>query len=224
MYAQDSGRVGEIRGLAESLLSRVEAARPSQALAGAQLVSGELAFRQGDQVSALQASKAARSTAAAVGDSLTAARAELNLARVAFRDGDAPRISAHAERASALSDDPRIRSGASHMLGWAAYTAGDVAAAMAEFERTAELYAERGDLVSMAGELANLGDLALEQGDISGAAARLLQAIDVGGETNSSYLTPSLLRARRPWPLPSSVTTKRSSWQRSPSASTRRPG
>ena len=193
VYSQDSGRVAEVRALADDLVTRVDGSSPSQALAGAQLVSGELAFRQGDQVSALQATEAARSTAAAVGDRLTEGRAEINLARVAFRDGDAARISAHAEKASALTDDPRVQSGAIHMLGWAAYTAGDVAEAMTRFQETANRYAQQGDLVGLAGELANLGDLALEQRDVSRAAGYLREALDVGVKTNSRYLIPSIL-------------------------------
>lgn len=193
VYSQDSGRVAEVRALADDLVARVERSSPSQALAAAQLVSGELAFRQGDQVSALQATEAARSTAAAVGDRLTEGRAEINLARVAFRDGDAVRISAHAEKAFALTDDPRVQSGALHMLGWAAYTAGDVAGAMTRFQETANQYAQRGDLVGLAGELTNLGDLALEQGDISRAARYLREALDVAVETNSRYLIPGVL-------------------------------
>jgi tetratricopeptide (TPR) repeat protein len=193
IFAQDTGRVEETRSLADDLVNRVGDANPSRALAGVELVRGELSFRQGDQVCAITATEAARSLAASVGDPLTQARAEINLARIAFRDGDAERIAAHANAAAGLVDDPRVQSGAVHMLGWAAYTAGDTDAAIAHFTENARIYAERGDRVGLAGELSNLGDLALEQRDLAGARAYLKEALEVGVETNSRYLVPSLL-------------------------------
>ena len=193
VYAQDSGRIDEVRVLADDLVSRIDPSEPSHALAGVELVRGELAFRQGDQAVAIGATEQARFIAAAVGDSLIQARAEINLARVAFRDGDAGRIEAHARAAASLSGDPRVESGAIHMLGWAAYTAGDVKGAMALFEQNADAYAARGDLVGMAGECANVGELAIELGDVARATRFLQHALDVGVETNSRYLIPSLL-------------------------------
>jgi tetratricopeptide (TPR) repeat protein len=193
VYAQDSGRIDEIRMLADDLVSRADLSEPSPALAGVELVRGELAFRQGEQALATVATEEARAIAAAVGDSVIQARAEINLARVAFRDGDAGRIEAHARVAASLSDDPRVESGAMHMLGWAAYTAGDVEGAIALFEKNAEVYAAREDLVGMAGECANVGELALELGDVPRATRFLQRALDVGVKTNSRYLIPSLL-------------------------------
>jgi tetratricopeptide (TPR) repeat protein len=193
IYAQDSGRVDEVRSLADDLVERVGHGGQSEALARVELVRGELSFRQGDQESATEATRAARTLAASVGDRLTQGRAELNLARIAFRDGDAERIAAHARAAADAVDDTRVQLGAVHMLGWAAYTAGDTDGAILRFEETARAYAERGDRVGLGGELANLGDLALEQGDMERARAYLEQALDVGVETDSRYLIPGVL-------------------------------
>jgi tetratricopeptide (TPR) repeat protein len=194
VFAQESGRVDEVRSLADDLLAQVDRSKPSTALAGVELVSGELAFRQGDQESAKRASMAARSIAKAVGDDATCARAEINLARVAFRDGSADRIAAHAEAALVLAgEDQRLRSGGLHMLGWSAYTAGDLDRATTLFEQNAELYGERGDLVGMGVELGNLGDLAMERADMPRAADLLGRALDIAVEQRSRYLLPSLL-------------------------------
>lgn len=193
VFAQDSGRIEETRALADDVLERAGASSRSRALAGVQLVRGELAFRQGDQAAATEATRAACRLAARAGDRLTQARAELNLARIAFRDGAAERIAAHADAAARLADDPRIQTGAVHMLGWAAYTAGDVEGAVARFEENARTYEKRGDRVGLAAELANVGDLALEQGDTPRARTRLAEALAVGVETDSRYLIPSLL-------------------------------
>lgn len=193
-YAQASGRVNEVRRLVEDVLDRVGGTSPSTALASAQLVRGELAFRQGDQAVAREATEAALATARAIGESLVEARAEMNLARVAFRDSDAPRIFDHATRMLALADgDVRTRCGAVHMLGWAEYTAGNLAGAIARFEENVALYRESGNLSGMTAELANLGDLAAEAGDLDRAGAYLRESLTLAVETGSRYLLPSLL-------------------------------
>lgn len=193
-YAQASGRVDEVRRLVEDVLDRVGQISPSTALASAQLVRGELAFRQGDQAVAREATETALATAQAIGESLVEARAEMNLARIAFRDSDAPRIFDHATRMLALADDDvRTRSGAVHMLGWAEYTAGNLAGAITRFEENVALCRESGNLSGMTAELANLGDLAAEAGDLDRAGAYLRESLALAIETGSRYLLPSLL-------------------------------
>lgn len=190
-YAQQTGRVREVREIVDRTLER---AGDAPARGRALLTSGELAFRQGDQEAAARATEAALAAADALRDSPLAARAHMNLARVAFRDGDAQRIQRHAERMLELADgDAALLSGAVHMLGWAAYTAGDVRAAMRRFEENVDDYRRAGDREGMAAELGNLGELALETGDRAGAAAFLREALGAAGDSGSRYLLPSLL-------------------------------
>ncbi len=194
-YAQASGRVDEVRALADDVLHATPERQPSgSVLARALLTKGELAFRQAHQSAAATATEAALAAAQASGDSGTAARAQMNLARVAFRDGDAPRIFEHAEQMLGLAgDDFRLKAGAIHMLAWAEYTAGNLPAAIARFEENVDLYRSVGNLVGVAAELANLGDLAAEGGDLERAATLLGQSLEVAISTDSRYLLPSLL-------------------------------
>jgi len=193
-YAQASGRVDEVRALAEWVLAHVSHDVEPAVRARAQLTTGELAFRQGDQAAATAATQAALASAESAGDTTTAARAEMNLARIAFRDGDAVRITRHAERMLELAPhDPALKPGAVHMLAWAAYTAGEVGTAIERFQENVELYRVAGNLVGMASELGNLGDLAAEAGDLDGAAGYLLQALDLAQSMNNQYLLPALL-------------------------------
>lgn len=194
-YAQASGRMVQIRGLVDQVLASAGARAPhGSPFARASLVKGELAFRQGEQEVAATATKTALAAAELTGDTVTMAWAEMNLARVAFRDGDAPRIFEHAERMRFLArGEASLTAGALHMLGWAEYTAGNLEGAVTRFEENVEAYREIGNRVGMAGELANLGDLALEGNDFLRAAALLRQAIDLAAATRSHYLLPSLL-------------------------------
>ena len=62
------------------------------------------------------------------------------------RDGDAPAIIDHAQRALGLaSDDVRIRAAGVHMLGWGQYTAGNLDEAVTLFEENAVTYRGAGD-------------------------------------------------------------------------------
>lgn len=194
VFWQDTGRVGEGRALTVSALARSNG--DLRSTARAQLVVGELAFRQGDPAEATRATTAALELAQQCDETWVQGRAELNLSRVAFRDGDAAAIAAHADRvAAAAGDNERLRAGAVHMQGWAAYTAGDVAGAMARFEDNADRYLRMGDRVGAASELANLADLAAESGDLAGATRYLVAAFDVPAVGDNHYLAPSLIRS-----------------------------
>ena len=193
-YAQSSGRVDEVRALLERTLARSDDAPGEAARAPALLALGELAFRQGDEATASEATEAALAAARQGRDERLQARSEMNLARIAFRAGDAPRICEHAERMLALGgDDPGLRAGAVHMLGWAAYVAGDVPGAIDRFEANVENYRDAGHLEGVASELANVGDLALESGDFGRAAGSLAAALELAAARRSRYLLPSLL-------------------------------
>lgn len=195
LFWQDSGRVDE--GLVLTRRALAEAGRPETlAAARALMVSGELAFRQGDQVAAVADSTLAGELADALGDTWVAGCAELNLARTAFRDGDAPRTFQHATRVlERAGDNGRLRAGGTHMLGWAEYTAGNLEGAVAHFRDNVELYRRLGHRTGEASELANLADLAMEAGDHPGAAELMRAALDVPGATESRYLAPSLVRS-----------------------------
>ncbi|TIC89170.1 hypothetical protein E8D34_01330 [Nocardioides sp. GY 10113] len=195
---QEWGRVEEGLELTIGLLARVGEAGQSgdPRWSRAHLVVGELSFRRGDQEAALAATRFAALGAAALDDRALLAEAETNLARIAFRDGDAPRIFRHARRVQALADgDARLMTKATHMLGWASYTAGDLATAMERFEENAERYGDLGDDLGAAMEWANLGDLALEAGDHQAAARYLAAAFATPGLADDGYLAPSLVRS-----------------------------
>lgn len=200
VYWQESGQVDEGRRITDETIAthRDDEVAGSVALARALLVSGELAFRQGDQAAATEATTEAIRLAESAGDTFVAGRAEANLARIAFRDGDAPRIFEHAEavlaRAEAIGS-ARLKRAAVHMLGWAEYTAGNVEAAIGRFRENADLYRDAGDHVSSAMELANIADLALESGRAEDARSSLAAAFDTPGATDSDYLLPSFIRS-----------------------------
>jgi tetratricopeptide (TPR) repeat protein len=192
--AQSVGRVAEARALVESVLRRATGAVPEGVRARALLTRGELAFRQGDQAPAGEATAAALDAALAARDASLAARAHMNLARIAFRDGDAERIAEHAERMLELDgEDASTKAGAVHMLGWAAHTRGDLTGALARFEENVENYRVAGNEAGAAAELANIGDLALEAGDDERAASSLREALTLAAKSDSRYLLPSLL-------------------------------
>jgi tetratricopeptide (TPR) repeat protein len=196
VFWQDIGRVDEGRRITEQLLISIGDHPRTRALARAHLALGELAFRQGDQRVAMASTTTARAIAAELRDEWIVGRAELNLARVAFREGDAPLIFEHARRAlDVAGDSSRLRSGATHMLAWAEYTAGNPQAAIEHFENNVALYRESGDRIGEASELANLADLAVESGDLDAASRYLSHAFAVRGVPDNRYLAPSLIRS-----------------------------
>lgn len=193
-FWQRLGMVERGRGVTEHALRSVPAGLESLELARATLTLGELAFRQGDQRTALDATTRARDIAQTLGDGWTHGRAELNLARIAFRDGDAPRISEHAGRVLALAaEHPRLRTAGTHMQAWAEYTAGNTGTALTLFEENAASYRAAGNAAGEASELANIATLALEAGDVDRAAERLRDVFGVPAATESAYLLPALV-------------------------------
>jgi len=192
-FWQDAGLVDDGRQVTETALARARDTS-SHAYVGSLLAASELAFRQGDQLVAEQRSQEAIDLALAMGDDASAAVGHVDLARIAYRAGDAPRIEAHAQRALELAgQDALARRGALHMLAWAAHTAGDVPAARARFEASLAFRRELGDRFSVAVEIANIGDLAMEAGDHVGAASRLAEALEVARDLDSQYLIVNLL-------------------------------
>ena len=192
---QDAGRVDDGRRVTERALASATLADECSR-AQALLVVGELAFRQGDQAAATTATTQAQRFAEHAGDQWVWGRSEINLARIAFRDGDARRVFDHARRVlQRCGDDDRLHASAVHMLGWAEYTNGDTGAAIGHFEDNARRYAAMGDTVSNASELANVADLRLELGELDAAGACLVAALDIPVAVESSYLLPSLIRS-----------------------------
>jgi tetratricopeptide (TPR) repeat protein len=192
-YWQDSGRVDEGRQKTEALLQQA-APVPLAARAGAFVVASELAFRQGDQDATRRHAASAIEGGRLAGDPGVIGRAHLNLARAAYREGDAAGIGREAQQAlSAAPEDVAVRRGALHMLAWSAYEAGDRATARKFFEESLSLRLEMGDRLGAASEEANLADLAAEEGDLPGAAAGLAGALRVAEELGSRYLVVNLL-------------------------------
>jgi len=192
-FWQDVGRVDEGRRLTERAIDAAIGPATSD-LARTLLAAAQLAFRQGDQTVAERRSHQAIAVGLEVGDHAAVALAYTDLARVAYRAGDAGRIEEYAQRALEIGgDDPLARRGALHMLAWAAHTAGDLLLAERRFEESLAFRRETGDRLSVAVEIANLGDLAAERGDLAGAARRLGEALEVARELDSQYLVLNLL-------------------------------
>jgi hypothetical protein len=138
---------------------------------------------------AQKATQAALAPARAARDPRLELRVEMNLARVAFRDGNAARIRAHAERMTELAgDDEDLSFGAVHMLAWAEYTDGNVGRALELFEENVATARATGNRIGEASELLNLGSLMTDRGDADRAAGYLSAALDIGDELQSSYL------------------------------------
>lgn len=193
-FCQDRGLVDLGRELAEWTLQMVGDHGTDQERSGAWLTLGELAFRQGDQVVALEATTLALRAAERANDVSLQFGARFNLARIAFRDGDADEIRRHAEQMlQAAGDDLRRRYGAVHMLAWAEHTAGDVDHAVELFEQNVEIAREAGHRLGMASELINLGALAVEAGELGRAGDYLAQGLDIAEDLDSHYLLPGVL-------------------------------
>jgi tetratricopeptide (TPR) repeat protein len=172
----------------------LEEARDERDRAMTHLTLGELAFREGDQQVALDATETALGLARVAGDEEAERRAEMNLARVSFRDGDADGIRRHAERMLELAGaDPAARMGAVHMLGWAEHTAGDVEAAVQHFEDNAITARTVGNRLTEGSELLNLASLSIGLGDMERAAPYLRDGIDAAQDLGRSYLLPGAL-------------------------------
>ena len=194
-FWQETGEVGRGRAMTESIIGKA-GERSTREAARAQLALGELAFRQGDQTDAREATAKAQALAEQCGDAEVVGRGELNLARVAFRDQNARQIFQHAERLLQLAgDNLTLKSGAIRMLGWAEHTAGNLPAAMDRFEENVTLLRKSGNHAGEAGDLANLADLSMEIGALEKAADYLRDAFAIRGATESRYLLPSLIRS-----------------------------
>lgn len=192
-FWQDAGRVDEGRRLTEQAIAAAPG-EPSATLAAALLAASELAFRQGDQDGARDLANRAIEIGTATGHPRAAGLAHVNLARVAYRNGDAAEIGRFSRAAlDAAPDDGLVRRGALHMLAWAAHTAGDIDLARTRFEESLAFRAELGDRFGVAVEASNLADLDVEAGDVAAGAQRLADALDVARELGSQYLVLNLL-------------------------------
>lgn len=192
----DSGRANDGGELAELALQAAErdGAEIDDALrARTMLTASETAFRQGQQAAATMWATGAIE-AARRDDPVTAALAEVSLARVAFRDGDADRIESLSRAAlDRAGDDQKVQRAAYHMLAWAAYTAGSREGAIEWFERSLAVREAMNDAFGSAVELANLGDMAMESGDLRLAASSLRQALATAIRLQNLYLLNSLI-------------------------------
>jgi tetratricopeptide (TPR) repeat protein len=199
IFWQDTGRVAEGRAITDRLvdefmLKAVDNAAIAAAIPRALLVSSELAFRQGDQKAATKRANATVRAAVLVEDRVTASLAYTNLARVAYRAGDAAEIERYSRRAQEFAgDDSLAQRAALHMLAWAAHTAGDLDEAEKRFEESLELRRRTAGRLSVAAESANLGDLAAERGNYPRAARLLGDALEVSHEIGSMYMLVNTL-------------------------------
>jgi tetratricopeptide (TPR) repeat protein len=199
MYWQDMGTVEVGRSLTEKALegSGHAAARNedvAKAVPGALLAAAELAFRQGDQKAAQKRARDTIRAAVLIEDYPTASLAESSLARVAYRDMDAPRIEKHAQKALEYAgDDDGARRFALHMLAWAAHTAGDMGLARRRFNESLEFRRKSGDKMSVAVELLNLADLDAEQGNLAAAARAFGEVMETNREIASTYMLVNTL-------------------------------
>lgn len=187
-FWQEVGLVDDGRRLTDEALERAPAGVTKSSVESL-LAAAELAFRQGDQATAEARSRQAIEAALQIGDRAAAAVGQTDLARIAYRAGDADRMEEHAGRALELAgDDVRARRGALHMLAWAAHTAGDRALARRRFEASLAFRREFGDRQQVAVEIANLADMALEDGATAEAAAGLAEVLVLARELGSQYL------------------------------------
>lgn len=193
IFWQDAGRVDEGRRLTEQAIAAAPT-EPSATLAAAHLAASELAFRQGDQDGARDLANRAIEIGGAAGNARAVGLAQVNLARVAYRNGDAAEIDRFSRAAlDAAADDRLVRRAALHMLAWAAHTAGDIDLARERFEESLAFRAELGDRFGVAVEASNLADLDVEAGDVAAGAQRLADSLDVAREIGSQYLVLNLL-------------------------------
>lgn len=192
-FWQDTGRVGPGRALTDEVIERCGDASATVA-PRALLASSELAFRQGDQETAIGRAQAAIAAAAGSGGRRIAALAHVNLARVAFRAEDGDEIERHAGLALEIGgSDPAAQRGGLHMLAWAAYTRGDLHLAKQRFLESLDYRLSLGDRAAAAVEIANLADLAAEQGNHAEALTGLRAALTTAREVGSTYLILNLL-------------------------------
>lgn len=198
-FWQDSGLVEQGRSLTQRVLDTGadrsgEESIDASAVARATLVAADLAFRQGDQEAATENARAAIKLASASGDDRTAGLAWIDLARVAYREGDAIGIETASRSAEkAAPDDPLVARGVLHMLAWAAHTAGDLEQARTRFEASLALRRAQGGALGIASELANLGDLAIDAGDPDVAARWFAKALTAARDLDSAYFLVNTL-------------------------------
>jgi tetratricopeptide (TPR) repeat protein len=191
-YWQDAGRVDEGRALTERAIRGSDPAGNRDVLRSiprALLAASDLAFRQGDQEQATKRAKDCIRAAVLIDDYVTASLAHSNLARVAYRAGDAAEIERQSRKALDLAgDDTLANRAALHMLAWAAHTAGDLDEAERRFEASLDYRRRFAGRLSVAVEIANLGDLAAERGDLPRAAQLLAEVIEISHELDSKYM------------------------------------
>jgi tetratricopeptide (TPR) repeat protein len=162
--------LGEVAGgrllLAAAL--DVGAGRPSRARALALYGDGLLAFRAGAQTPSQDRSQAALEVARAVGDGEAEALALVGLSRVAFRDGDYPRVRWLAAQARERTRDLDAAAGVAplHMLAAGTRLAGDLDEAVELYAESLELNRRLGDSRMVGMELHNLGHVELHRGNI----------------------------------------------------------
>jgi tetratricopeptide (TPR) repeat protein len=165
-----SGEVADGREVLAAALN-VGAGWPSRARALALYGDGLLAFRQGAQAESQARNQAALQVARAVGDREAEALALVGLSRVAFRDGDYPRVQSLAAQARELTGELDAAAGVAplHMLAAGTRLAGDLDRAALLYTESLELNRRLGDRRMVGVELHNLGHLELHRGNLEAA-------------------------------------------------------
>ncbi len=138
------------------------------------LAGGALAFRQGDEATAVPWLEQAEADARAAGDLRTAAQALRYLGTVALHQGDLERATARAEEGLALArevGDQWSNAAALTSLGNIALHQGDVERAATAFAEALALYRVVGDLGSLSTSLVNLGWVARKRDEVGPAEA-----------------------------------------------------
>jgi len=165
-----SGDIASGRRLCAAALE-AGAGRPSRARALALYGDGLLAFRQGAQAESQERNQAALEVARAVGDREAEALALVGLSRVAFRDGDYPRVRSLAAQARERTRDLDAAAGVAplHMLAAGTRLAGDHDQAAELYTQSLELNRRLGDRRMVGMELHSLGHLELHRGNLQAA-------------------------------------------------------
>lgn len=165
-----SGDVGSARDLLATGLEAGEG-RPSRARALALYADGLLAFRIGAQEDSRARNEAALEVARAVGDAEAESLALVGLSRVAFREGDYPRVRALASQAQELTRDLDPAAGVMplHLLAAGTRLGGDHDQAIDLYTESLELNRRLGDDRMAGVELHNIGHVEVHRGNLEAA-------------------------------------------------------
>jgi tetratricopeptide (TPR) repeat protein len=152
--------------------------------------TGVLAFRQGDDETALRLFEESAELARSSGDDEARALALNGLSRVALRAGDPARTRDLALQVLELVSGDAAEYSPRHMLAAAARAEGDYPRAEELYGDTLALSRRLGQRASEAGELLNLGYVASHLGKRELAIERFRESLEIAAELDDDYLLP----------------------------------